>query len=166
MFSRKVLIGDTIFTSHTWDGTTIMWSSKPHACLAICKVKAVPSFLSYFKTLSILPSPGIEPLTSHSAIKHSTNRVRANPAMEKMEIQKRGSHWGWGGFFTDVFTFVHSFPCGKLETLRPRDKNPFHLLLDYYRANEIFSFNSLSTETQNTSSQGFWYFRTILHPWN
>ena len=31
--------------------------------LGICRERAVPSFLSYFKTLSIGPAPGIEPAT-------------------------------------------------------------------------------------------------------
>ena len=38
----------------------------------------VPLFLSYFKTLSIGPAPGIEPATSRSAVKRSTDW--ANPA--------------------------------------------------------------------------------------
>ena len=37
VFSTKVLIGDTIFTSPTGDGT-----------LPVCRAKAVPSVLSYF----------------------------------------------------------------------------------------------------------------------
>ena len=129
MFSTKVLIGDTILTSPTEDGTTILGghpgadpgfslgggalvsfststpinhivflqnktaghlreggvrtpctlpldpplSSEPHEGLAICRAKVVPSFLSYFKTLSIGPTPGIESTTSRSAVKRSTN---------------------------------------------------------------------------------------------
>ena len=52
------------------------WSSEP------CRAKVVPSFLSYFKTLSIGPTPGIEPTTFPSTVKHSTNW--ANPAMIKI----------------------------------------------------------------------------------
>ena len=50
--------GDTIFTSPTvnnyckWDGH---FSYEPKEGLAICRAKAVPSFLSCFKTLSIGP---------------------------------------------------------------------------------------------------------------
>ena len=45
---------------------------------------AVPSFLSYFKTLSIGPAPGIEPTTTRSAGKCFTNW--ANPdAVEDMQ---------------------------------------------------------------------------------
>ena len=40
--------------------------------------KGVPSFLSYFKTLSNGWALGIEPSTSHSAVKRSTDS--ANPA--------------------------------------------------------------------------------------
>ena len=40
--------------------------------LAACSAKGVPSFLSYFKTLSTSQAPGIEPVTSCSAVKRST----------------------------------------------------------------------------------------------
>ena len=50
-----------------------MWSSEPRKVLAACSAKEVPSFLSYFKTLSIGPAPGIEPTTSRSAVKRSTD---------------------------------------------------------------------------------------------
>ena len=53
-----------------------MWSSEP------CRAKIVPSFLSYFKTLSIGPTPGIEPATFPSAVKRSTDW--ANPAAIKI----------------------------------------------------------------------------------
>ena len=54
------------------------WSSKPREGLAACSAKEVPSFLSHFKTLSNGPAPGIEPATSRSAVKRSTDW--ANPA--------------------------------------------------------------------------------------
>ena len=74
VFSTKVLIGDAIFASPTEDGTAIStWSSEPREDLTVCSAKAVPSFLSYFKTLSIGPAPGIEPATSRSAVKRSTD---------------------------------------------------------------------------------------------
>ena len=50
-----------------------MWSSEPHKGPAPCRAKAVPSFLSYFKTVSIGLAPGIEPATSRSTVKHSTD---------------------------------------------------------------------------------------------
>ena len=55
-----------------------MWSSEPREGLAACSAKEVPSFLSYFKTLSNGPAPEIEPATSRSAVKCSTDW--ANPA--------------------------------------------------------------------------------------
>ena len=63
------------------DGTTFfMSSSMPCKGLVICSAKVVPSFLAYFdtkyqysKSLSIDPALGIEPTTSCSAIKHSTD---------------------------------------------------------------------------------------------
>ena len=77
VFSMKVLIGDTIFMSPRRD-RHFTWSSEPCEGLAICRAKAVPSFLSHFKTLSVGPVPGIEPTTSHSVVKHSTDCF--NPA--------------------------------------------------------------------------------------
>ena len=43
------------------------WSSESHEGLASCSTKGVPSFLSYFKILSIGPAQGNEPATSRSA---------------------------------------------------------------------------------------------------
>ena len=45
--------------------------------LAICRAKVVPSFLSHFKTLSVGPVPGIEPVTCRSAVKRSINGANA-----------------------------------------------------------------------------------------
>ena len=72
VFSMKVIIEATIFTSTTaiLPGN----ASEPRKGLAIySRAKVIPSFLSHFKILSIGPTPGIELLTSHSAVKHSTN---------------------------------------------------------------------------------------------
>ena len=72
VFSTKVIIGDTIFTSTT--AILRGHASKPRKGLAICsRAQVIPSFLSHFKILSIGPIPGIELVTSHSAVKHSTN---------------------------------------------------------------------------------------------
>ena len=49
------------------------WSTEPREGPAACRAKEVPSFLSYFKTLSIGAAPGIEPATSRSAVKRSTD---------------------------------------------------------------------------------------------
>ena len=48
------------------------WSSEPRKSLTICRAKAIPSILSYFKTLNFTPVPGIQPATSRSAVKRST----------------------------------------------------------------------------------------------
>ena len=81
VFSTKVLIGDTIFYVFYWRRDLhFTWSSEPRKGLAICRAKVVPllplplpSFLSYFKTLSIGPVPVIEPATSCSAVKCSSD---------------------------------------------------------------------------------------------
>ena len=76
VFSTKVLIRDTILTSLTGDGRRdhhFTSSSEPRDCPAACSAKGVPSFLSYFKTLSVGPTPGIEPETFRSAGKRSTD---------------------------------------------------------------------------------------------
>ena len=54
-------------------GPPITWSSEPRECLAACNTYVVPSFLSYFKTLSIGPAPGIEPAISRSAVTRFTD---------------------------------------------------------------------------------------------
>ena len=54
-------------------GAPFYGSSKPREGLAACSAKGVPSFPSYFKTVSIGPVPGIEPATSRSAVKRSTD---------------------------------------------------------------------------------------------
>ena len=79
VFSTHVLIGDTIFTSPTGDGTAILRDQ------AVCKAKAVPSLLSYSKTLSIGPLTEIETATSRSAVKRTTDWT--NPfAVRKKDV--------------------------------------------------------------------------------
>ena len=79
VFSTKVLIGDSIFYISYWRRDHLStWSSKPRKSLPACSAKGIPSFLSSFKILSIGPALGIEPVTSRSAVKRSTNW--ANPA--------------------------------------------------------------------------------------
>ena len=70
----KVLFVDTIFISPTGEETAnFIWSSEPCRGQAICRAKAVPSFLSHFKMTSVGSVPGTEPLTSCSAVKCSTD---------------------------------------------------------------------------------------------
>ena len=89
VFSWKVLIdklGNLLFLSPTRDKKTrhFTLASEPREGLAICRAKVVPSFLSYLKTLRIGPVPGIEPATSRSAVKRSTDW--ANPAAEVIKV--------------------------------------------------------------------------------
>ena len=73
--ARKNKLGKLFSTSLPGGGT------EPREGLTICRAKAVPSFLSHFKTLSVGPVPGIEQVTRRSAVKRSTNG--ANPATFK-----------------------------------------------------------------------------------
>ena len=74
VFITKVLIEDTIFYVSNWrQDRHFTWSSKPHEALAACSATGVPPFRSYFKNLIIGPTPGIEPATSRSAVKRSTD---------------------------------------------------------------------------------------------
>ena len=80
IFCTKVLIEVLILTSSNADGTAILRGHPNHAkVLPVCRTKAVSSFLSYFKTLSIVPVREVEPTTSCSAVKRSTDWVM-NPA--------------------------------------------------------------------------------------
>ena len=75
VFTTKVLIGGRYIN-------VSYWRPPFYEGLAICRAKVVPSFLSSFKTLSIGPTPGIEPATSCSAVKRSTDW--AYPAAVKL----------------------------------------------------------------------------------
>ena len=67
--ARKYYIWDTIFYVSNWRRDRhFTWSSEPREGLACCSAKGVPSFLGYFKTLSIGPAPGIKPATFRSAV--------------------------------------------------------------------------------------------------
>ena len=79
VFSMKVLIGDAIFYVSYWRRDRhFSWLSEPREGLAICKAKAVLSFLGYFKTVSIGSVPGTEPATSRFAVKRSTEWANRN----------------------------------------------------------------------------------------
>ena len=58
--------------SLTGDRTAILRSHPKHAKVVACSAKGIPPFLSYFKTLSIGPVPGIKPTSFHSAVKLTT----------------------------------------------------------------------------------------------
>ena len=58
----------------SWRGDRhFTWLSESRQGLAACRAKAVISFLSYFKTLSVGPASEMEPATSHSVVKRSTD---------------------------------------------------------------------------------------------
>ena len=59
VFSRKVKLG-TLFLRLLVETEPrhFKWTSEPHEGLPVCRAKKVPSFLSYFNTLSIAPAPG------------------------------------------------------------------------------------------------------------
>ena len=66
---------DTIFTSPTKEGTAILRCHPSHAKVYpfAGQRQYLPYFLSYFKTLSIGPTPGIKPATTQSAVKRSAD---------------------------------------------------------------------------------------------
>ena len=62
VFITKVQIEDTIFYVSNWrQDRHFTWSSKPHEALAACSATGVPPFRK------------IEPATSRSAVKRSTD---------------------------------------------------------------------------------------------
>ena len=78
-FSTKVLIGDTILTSPTGDGTAILRGHPSHA--KVYPFAGQREYLHFSVSLRpwvVGPAPGIEPATSRSAVKRSTDW--ANPA--------------------------------------------------------------------------------------
>ena len=66
VFSNKLLIEGNIFK-------TAILRSELREGLAVFKLKAVTSFLSYPNTLSIGLVPGMEPTTSRSVVKYFTD---------------------------------------------------------------------------------------------
>ena len=86
VFSAKVLIEDTIFTSPTGEVTAILRGHPSHAKVKPLagRAKTIPSFLSYFKTLSIGSALEIEPATSCCAVNalHSFRMIFFCPSTE------------------------------------------------------------------------------------
>ena len=79
--TKKALFLSTKGTNWGHCQTSVLESGPPFYVVIRARVKAVPLFLSYFKTLSIGPAPGIEPTTSRSTVKGFTDW--ANPATVK-----------------------------------------------------------------------------------
>ena len=91
VFSSKVLIGDTIIYVCYWRRDRhFARSCEPLEGLPVCRAKEVPSFLSYFKTQSIGPAPGIGPATFLSAVERSADL--ANPAAKFWFVHKMLMH--------------------------------------------------------------------------
>ena len=82
---------------------------EPREGLPVFGAKKVPSFLSYFKTLSIVPASGVEPATSRSAVKRSTDC--ANPAVDKLHF----AHEFWAYLYK--FANLNTQDIGKLYIL-------------------------------------------------
>ena len=78
IYDERTNCGHYFYVSYWRRDRHFTWSSEPRESSAACSAKRLPSFLSYFKTLSNGPAPGIEPATSRSAVMRSTDW--ANPA--------------------------------------------------------------------------------------
>ena len=79
-------MGHYFYVSYWRRDRHLTWSSESREGLAICRAKAVPSFLSYFKTLNIVPTPGIKPATSSSAVKRSTYWANRQYAVAQLHL--------------------------------------------------------------------------------
>ena len=71
VFSTKLLIGNTIYTSNWRRESHFKWSSEPRESLAACSARGVPSFLSYSKTLSI----GLAPRNQTQDLPHCSHAL-------------------------------------------------------------------------------------------
>ena len=134
-FSTSTNCGHYFYVSYWRRDRHFTWSSEPREGLAICRAKAVPSFLSYFKTLSIGPVPGIEPATSRSAVKRSTDWD--NPAAVTIIREDHTTH--------PLLT-----PSFDPQLFVTKVKTPFFLLSDKISYPELFESNYL-TDSQNQS---------------
>ena len=117
VFSTKVLIGDTIsYVSYWRRDRHFTWSSEPREGLPVCRAKAVPSFLSYFKTLGIGLAPGNKPAASRSAVKHSTDaelivpRVALGPSPFDL-LQLLNIYWEFNMTITLAHSSIHPNKC-------------------------------------------------------
>ena len=100
VFSKKVLIGYTIFTSPSRDGTSISTgSSKPREGAAVCSAKAVPSFLSYLKNLRIGPALQSSVLPTELILPRS--KMSSRLVMVKVDPTHRNSEPGWSGKYNE-----------------------------------------------------------------
>ena len=115
--ATKVLTGDNIFYVTYWRRDRyITWSSEPREGLAACNAKGVPSFPSYFKTLSNGPAPGIGPATFLSAvIKRSTELIlpREGSGLHPTGLQLNGKkNWNKKGTISWKVVSEDTFHAG------------------------------------------------------
>ena len=96
VFDMKVLLG-TLFLRFLLETRppfyVVIRATRRSNRLQYKEIRRVPSFFSYFKTLSISPAPGIEPATSRSAFKRSTDRDWANTTAVKILVLSIVSIW-------------------------------------------------------------------------
>ena len=86
IFNRILLIGDT------WRDHCLMCLSEPCQGSAVYRTKEVPSFLKYYKTLSMgPPSLGIEPTTFRSAVRRSFDVAYLAAATNTSTVSNTGS---------------------------------------------------------------------------
>ena len=75
MVEKKTLFEFHYFTFPTGDGTAILRDHlrATRRASRLQRKGGIPSFHSYFETLSIVPASGVEPATSRSAVKRATD---------------------------------------------------------------------------------------------
>ena len=80
-----------------------------------CRAKGVPSFLTYFKTLSVGLIAGIEPATSPNAVKRCTDW--ANPV--RLNSDSDGSEFFSPMTVTQEVNFALFYPCLRRRRSKP-----------------------------------------------
>ena len=84
MYLARKYWGHYLYVSYWRRDRHLTWLPEPRKGVAACSAKGVPSFLSYFKTLSNGAAPGIESAISCFAVQRSTDW--ANPVAVKLYI--------------------------------------------------------------------------------
>ena len=73
IYDESTNCGHYFYVSYWRRDRYVTWSSGPREGSAAWSAKRLPSFFSYYKTLSNGPGPGIDPATSRSAVMRSTD---------------------------------------------------------------------------------------------
>ena len=90
VFSTKVLNGDTVFLlllMETGPPFYVVIRATERSRRLQCKGSTYLHFSVIFKTLSIGPAPGIEPATSHSAVKRSILTELILPRLKFLSVE-------------------------------------------------------------------------------